>query len=149
MRYIATPHTSVSDASFYKHIDCDLTESQRAQQLLIWCSARALARDSIPLSNSKSKGDTSRSANTDSLTPLSDAQKEILRAAQEDVIQMIATRRIEIDSGTSFDDSNSRSNILAGLEGSMEKGKGKDVGENEQNVKNKARELRFGGFIGR
>jgi kinetochore protein Mis13/DSN1 len=89
------------------------------------------------------------------LKPLSEAQREILRAAQEDVIQMMATRKIEVGSEASLDNSNSRSNILAGLEDSAtvgvenEKGKGKDVGENEQNVKNKAREQRFGAFIER
>jgi len=79
------------------------------------------------------KGDTNTSANTDSLQPLSDAQKEILHV--EDLIQMMAARRIKIGSGSGslVDDSNSRSrsDIFASLEGAAsvevenEKGKGK------------------------
>lgn len=70
---------------------------------------------------------------------------------------MMATRKFEVESGlgASSNDSSSRSNILAALEDAAtmdvetEKGKGKDIGENEQNVKNKAREHRFGAFIER
>ncbi|KAI0696953.1 Mis12-Mtw1 protein family-domain-containing protein [Cytidiella melzeri] len=39
----AQPHTTVRDSSFYKHIDVELPEPQRAQQLLIWCSHRAMS----------------------------------------------------------------------------------------------------------
>ena len=38
---LAQPHTSVRNSSFCKHIDVELPEPQRAQQLLVWCSHRA------------------------------------------------------------------------------------------------------------
>lgn len=80
--------------------------------------------------------------------------------AQEDLIdliQMIVARRIDIGSGSLVDnsDSHSRSDILAGLkyvagvEVENGKGKGKDIGENEQNMKNRARVHQFWEFIER
>ncbi|TEB33524.1 hypothetical protein FA13DRAFT_1789946 [Coprinellus micaceus] len=38
---ITQPHNTVSEASFYKHIDADLPEVERIRQLLIWCAMRA------------------------------------------------------------------------------------------------------------
>jgi hypothetical protein len=71
------------------------------------CSARALGRStstSSPASSSKAKangsGKTEKDKEGEELTPLTDAQKEILPAAQEDVIQMMASRKIEVGSGS-------------------------------------------------
>ena len=117
MSSIAQPHTSVSDSSFYKHIDCELPESARAQQLLIWCSSRILS----------SKPGTS-------LPPLNDDLKEVIHGAQRDVIKMLAEKKINTNPLSSHGSSGD-SDILAGLNGMLK--------ENGQNVKNRAREVKF------
>ncbi|KAJ3486578.1 hypothetical protein NLJ89_g11797 [Agrocybe chaxingu] len=68
---ITHPHTSVSESSFYKHIDCDLPEPERIRQLLIWCSVRAAATP----------------ASSPSLPPLSAEGVQILKSAQDDVVR--------------------------------------------------------------
>ncbi|TFK49790.1 hypothetical protein OE88DRAFT_1662456 [Heliocybe sulcata] len=132
---ITQPHASVSDSSFYKHIDADLPEAQRARQLLIWCSSRAMNRTS-PSSTSKPAPSSSKHKSSDagkdppaSLKPLSANASKLLRAVQEDAIRMLAERKI---------DTNVYSPNGVSSEASTKKMK-----PNEQNIKNRAREVRF------
>src|ERR1700736_3918052 len=76
-RIIAQPHTSVSDSSFYKHIDCDLPGSSRARQLLIWCSSRALSAPTT--GKDKGKGKELDPPPAPALPPLSEDQRTVLR----------------------------------------------------------------------
>ncbi|KAK6507299.1 hypothetical protein TWF481_005743 [Arthrobotrys musiformis] len=41
--FIAAPHPDVQPADFYKHLDPEMIETQRMQQLLAWCSKCALS----------------------------------------------------------------------------------------------------------
>ncbi|KAI6039759.1 Mis12-Mtw1 protein family-domain-containing protein [Pisolithus marmoratus] len=146
---ISQPHASVSDASFYKHIDCELPEPQRARQLLVWSAARAMTRLSDPSSSSKpsssgsssSKVGETRSRGKDP-PPLNNDQKEILKVVQEEFIRMLAERKID----TSV---YSQDKIPgAGINGDGERGgKGSEgrrgTKPNEQNVKNRDREVTF------
>ncbi|KZT23294.1 hypothetical protein NEOLEDRAFT_1136608 [Neolentinus lepideus HHB14362 ss-1] len=131
---ITQPHPSVSDSSLYKHIDTDLPEAQRARQLLIWCSSRAMNRNassSKPSSSSSSKhksGDPGKDPPVN-LKPLSSDASKLLRAVQEDAIRMLAERKID----TNVYNPNGMSSDT-----SMKKMK-----PNEQNIKNRAREVRF------
>jgi hypothetical protein len=146
--HAAQPHTSVSDSSLYKHIDCDLLESARARQLLIWCSGRALSSSSTSSpstqnSKTKDKDQGKGKGKEELLPPLTDDQKSLLRGVQEDLIKMLVDKKID-------------TNVISHdvLEGSglgvggKDKGKGKaGVKENEQNVRNRAREVTFNKLI--
>lgn len=83
------------------------------------------------------------------LTPLTDTQKEILCTMQEDVIQMMTSRKIEM--GSEFRGASSSpddESILGGLDvPRMGEEIGKEVGKNKQNVNNWAREVWFGASI--
>ncbi|KAI5990850.1 Mis12-Mtw1 protein family-domain-containing protein [Pisolithus orientalis] len=143
---ISQPHASVSDASFYKHIDCELPEPQRARQLLVWSAARAMTRLSDPSSSSSkppssgpssSKVGETRSRGKDP-PPLNNDQKDILKVVQEEFIRMLAERKI--------DTSVYSQDKLFGA-GSAHNGKGgegkREMKPNEQNVKNREREVTF------
>lgn len=119
----AQPHTSVAESSFYKHIDVDLPEPQRAQQLLIWCSHRALTTlSNVQQSSSRSKG---RSAGKD--PPLSPDDLQVLKDVKEDVIRLLAEKKL---------DTNVFSPTAAAKPPQV-------LRENEQNVRNKEREVKF------
>ncbi|KAI6033370.1 Mis12-Mtw1 protein family-domain-containing protein [Pisolithus marmoratus] len=146
---ISQPHASVSDASFYKHIDCELPEPQRARQLLVWSAARAMTRLSDPSSSSKPSSSGSSSSKVGDTRcrgkdppPLNNDQKEILKVVQEEFIRMLAERKIDT-SVYSQDKTPS-----AGINGDGERGgKGgegrRGTKPNEQNVKNRDREVTF------
>lgn len=87
-RSIAQPHNSVSDTSFYKHIDSDLPDSERVRQLLIWSSSRAAA--------ATSSSSTVPSVPAKPLPPLSIAAAKALKSLQDDVLHMLAERRIDL-----------------------------------------------------
>ncbi|KIM80325.1 hypothetical protein PILCRDRAFT_822455 [Piloderma croceum F 1598] len=172
---ISQPHTQVSDSSFYKHIDHDLPESDRARQLLIWCSNRALGSSGFapPLTGSPARagrgvgGKDSEGKGKDdkvegkSLPPLSEDQKALLRGIQEDAVRMLAERKIDLNvishshshsQSQSQGDSSVDSNVLGGLSGGggVNGSGGEDKGmkkPNEQNERNRAREVAFSGFI--
>lgn len=109
----ARPHNSVSEASFFKHIDADLPDPERIRQLLIWCSLRTLSAH--PSSTS-----------TD-LPPLNDEALQLLKLAQEDVVRRLAEKKMDL----SFCSSSS---------GSQPQG---DLRENEQNVRNRMWEVAY------
>ncbi|CAL1717252.1 unnamed protein product [Somion occarium] len=110
---ITQPHTSVADSTFYKHIDVDLPEPQRAQQLLI-CSRRNVA-----------------SAGKD--PPLLTEDMQLLKSVQEEVIRMLAEKRID-------------TSVFSQPESAPPREK---LRENEQNVRNRAREKKFNDHIQR
>jgi kinetochore protein Mis13/DSN1 len=134
----------------YKHIDCDLLESARARQLLIWCSGRALSSSSASSpstqnSKTKDKDQGKGKGKEDPLPPLTDDQKSLLRGVQEDLIKMLADKKI--DTNVISHDVLDGGGLGAG---GKDKGKGKAdtaVKENEQNVRNRAREVTFSKLI--
>lgn len=119
----ARPHTSVSDASLYKHIDPDLPESQRIRQLLIWVASRAME----PSSSSGRKGRKSTTQLNQNLPPLPPGGDEILKEVQEDILRQLAEKRIDT---SAFSEPANASGTWS-------------LKENEQNVKNRAREKLF------
>lgn len=70
-------------------------------------------------------------------------------------MRMLAERKIAVDvishsQSQSQDDSSANSNVLGGLSGGINGGGGKEKGlmkPNEQNERNRAREVTFSGFI--
>ncbi|KAI0324747.1 hypothetical protein GY45DRAFT_1331204 [Cubamyces sp. BRFM 1775] len=128
---ISHPHTSVSVTSFFKHIDCELPEPQRARQLLIWCSNRAMndLSDQVPQASSSRRKSTNSGKDPPPLTP---SQADMLKRTQESLIRMIAERKVD-------------TNVYGGA--GSQSGDGRPLRENEQNVKNRAREARFNAHI--
>ncbi|PIL35324.1 hypothetical protein GSI_02049 [Ganoderma sinense ZZ0214-1] len=132
---ISHPHTSVSVSSFFKHIDCELPEPQRARQLLIWCSNRAMNElaDQAPQASSSKQASTN--SGKDPPPPLSAAQADILKRAEESLMRMLAEKKVD-------------TNVYGG--GGSQNGDAQHpLRENEQNIKNRAREARFNGHIQR
>ena len=128
--FLAQPHTSVSETTFYKHIDVDLPEPQRAQQLLIWCANRAV-NDFADEHSSSSSRRSMASAGKD--PPLSQEDLQILKSVQEEVIKMLAEKKIDTN--------------VSGKSGSVPPPE--RTRENEQNVRNRARETKFNEHIQR
>jgi len=125
----------VSDTSFYKHIDPDLPPAARVRQLLIWCSSRAVANaeaSSEAATSTKRKGKGKRSAKDtkeplpDTGPALSEKAKKALKGTQEDVIRMLAQRKI--DTGVFGGPGESKETVLK---------------ENAQNVRNRECHARF------
>ena len=151
----AQPHTSVSDTSFYKHIDCDLPDAARAKQLLIWCSSRALASSAFapdPVgSGSPARGGRDKQKDkgkdkdngkekgkeTSPLPPLTEDQKVVLRGVQEGIMRLLVDGKISTsvishehslgrsESGSGGDSSEVMGDVLGGLEGVNGSGVGK------------------------
>ncbi|KAG1804902.1 Mis12-Mtw1 protein family-domain-containing protein [Suillus plorans] len=128
---ITQPHATVSDSSFYKHIDCDLPDPQRARQLLVWSAARAMTRISEASSSSKSqsKSKASSSGSGKDPPPLDEHRKQILKIVQDDFIRMLAEKKIDTPV------------YGHGLDGQA--GGEQNLKPNEQNVKNREREIKF------
>ncbi|KAH9830289.1 Mis12-Mtw1 protein family-domain-containing protein [Rhodofomes roseus] len=121
---ISQPHTSVSDSSFYKHIDGDLPEPARARQLLIWCSHRVMNQLEQPEASSSKRREPKDSGKDP--PPLSVEGAQLLKRVQESVIKMLAEKLVDTNVYGATDAADSRPKK-----------------ENEQNVKNRAREIRF------
>lgn len=80
---LAHPHNTVSESSFFKHIDSDIPETERLRLLLIWCTSRA--------------AHSYHSSNPDaSLPPLSEQESTVLNKVHEDIQQMLADKKIDI-----------------------------------------------------
>lgn len=128
------------ETSFYKHIDSDIPESQRARQLLIWCSYRAMTQLHEQL---KQQGDASSSSSRSKSTqpgkdpppPLSEESTQILRRVEESVIRMLAEKKID-------------TNVFR-TDGELRPAPHRPMKENEQNVKNRERERKFNALIQR
>jgi kinetochore protein Mis13/DSN1 len=119
----AQPHNSVSESSFYKHIDCDLPEPERIRQLLIWCSLRA----------SSTSSSSSASSSKVPLPPLSADGVQVLQSVQKAVIRMLAEKKIDLS--------------LYSLEADTRKRPPEDLRENEQNVRNRLWEVTYSQHI--
>lgn len=112
----AQPHSSVNDGSFFKHIDSELPDPDRARQLIILCAARA------PLPAPREGKDP----------PSEPSEKgaKLLEGLKDNVLRLLAERKIDLNA-TSIDRPGSPAN------GSL------DIRPNEQNVNNRARTTRF------
>jgi kinetochore protein Mis13/DSN1 len=141
----ALPHTSIPSSSFYKHIDADLPESLRLRQLLIWCAYRSMTAPPLPSSTLTPKSKSKQPLNTapdPSLPTLTPQEAKFLREMQEEVIKRLAEGKIDT--------------TLSSQSGGDVRGKGKSKEEaktwripNEQNVKNRQREVEFKECIAR
>ncbi|KAI0342616.1 hypothetical protein BDW22DRAFT_1330457 [Trametopsis cervina] len=133
---IAQPHTAVHDSSFYKHIDVELPEPQRAQQLLIWCSHRAMNElvekntKAATAASSSSSGTNGKDPGKDP-PPLSSADMMILKGVEESVVRMLAEKKIDTNVYSAPEDEESAVSLK----------------ENAGNVRNRAREARFNTHI--
>ncbi|KAI0298027.1 Mis12-Mtw1 protein family-domain-containing protein [Multifurca ochricompacta] len=113
---ITQPHSSVDDASLYKHIDSELPEPDRARQLIILCAARA------PLPAPREGKDPPSQP--------SEKGSKLLQELKDDVLLLLAERKVDM-------------NVMAiGQPGSAANGAA-DVRVNEQNVNNRTRTARF------
>lgn len=128
---LAQPHTSVSESMFYKHIDVDLPEPQRAQQLLIWCANRAMNDFVDEHAPSSSSRRNVASAGKD--PPLSPEDIQLLKSVQEEVIRMLAEKKIDTNVSGKFASVPPPERTRT----------------NEQNVRNRARETKFNEHIQR
>lgn len=120
----AQPHNSVSESSFYKHIDCDLPDAERVRQLLIWCSSRAASN-----STTSSPKDPPQA-----LPPLSAQGIQLLKSVQDDVVRMLAERKIDL----SLYPPEASGSVVT-----------EPQKENEQNVTNRGWEVTYGTHIQR
>lgn len=120
----AQPHTSVADSSFYKHIDVELPEPQRAQQLLIWCSHRTFTELTEDQQSSSQR--SGRSTGKDP-PPLSADDLQLLKGVQEDVVRLLAEKKID-------------TNVFSPPGASKAP---QVLRENEKNVMNRERETKF------
>lgn len=118
------PHTSVSDTSLYKHIDPELPESQRIRQLLIWVASRAKDPSSSRSGKRKANDPPVTDANLPALPP---GGLELLKEVQDDIIRQLAERKIDTSAYSG----------PTGVNGAWK------LKENEQNVRNRAREKLF------
>ncbi|KAH9990703.1 Mis12-Mtw1 protein family-domain-containing protein, partial [Russula vinacea] len=113
---ITQPHSSVDDTSFYKHIDPELPDPDRARQLTLLCAARA------PLPAPREGKDPPSEP--------SEKGKKLLQELKDNVLLLLAERKIDMGA-RGVDQAGSPAN------GSL------DIRPNEQNVNNRARTTRF------
>jgi kinetochore protein Mis13/DSN1 len=125
------PHNSVSDSSFYKHIDVDLPDSERIRQLLIWSSLRASA---TPTSSTSQPSSSSSQPPPPPLPPLSGKAVQVLKSIQADVVKMLAEKRIDLS-------------LYSPEAASSSKTKVEDLIANEQNVRNRHWEVTYSDHI--
>ncbi|KAF8345243.1 Mis12-Mtw1 protein family-domain-containing protein [Amanita rubescens] len=134
---IPQPHNSVSSTSFYKHIDADLPDSERLRTLLIWCASRAAAKSTSPSKPNSTASDNGKESSGDKdnrppepeLPLLSARAQEVLKNIQEDVIRMLAERKVDLS-------------LYSGDDPSPDQGR-KLLKPNEQNVTNRMLEVRY------
>ena len=129
---LAQPHTSVRNASFCKHIDVELPEPQRAQQLLIWCSHRATTEVAEPNAQGASSRPNAKDPGKDP-PPLPDEHTQLLKGIGEDLVRMLAESKID-------------TNVYSPPTDESEP---KQLKPNPQNVRNKEREVKFNAQIQR
>ncbi|KAF5391864.1 hypothetical protein D9757_001835 [Collybiopsis confluens] len=97
---IAHPHPSISESSFYKHIDPELPDIERLRLLLTWCASRA-------------ENSYASTASGDTLPSLTAEEASVLRKAQGNILRMLADKQIDLSvnlqsvlSGTRTNDQN-------------------------------------------
>ena len=81
------------DSSFYKHIDVELPEPQRAQQLLIWCTHRAVNELADQSAQEASSRRSTKDPGKD--PPLSQEDIQLLKGVGEDLVRMLAEKKID------------------------------------------------------
>ncbi|KAI0248866.1 Mis12-Mtw1 protein family-domain-containing protein [Lactifluus subvellereus] len=113
---ITQPHSSVDDASLYKHIDSELPDPDRARQLIILCAARA----PLPAPHE----------GKDPPSQPSEKGMKLLQELKDDVLLLMAERKVDL-------------NVMATDQSGSAPNEGGDVRPNEQNVNNRARTVRF------
>ena len=123
----ATPHTAVRDSNLYKHIDIEQPEPQRAKQLLIWCSRRAM--DELTEEQSAARQGSSNPGKDP--PPVIADDVKLLKGVEDEIIRMLAEGKLD-------------TNVFSSPE---DPGGPEQLKENEQNVRNKAREVRFNAHI--
>ncbi|KIK63561.1 hypothetical protein GYMLUDRAFT_221700 [Collybiopsis luxurians FD-317 M1] len=79
---LSHPHNSISESSFYKHIDPELPETERLRLLLTWCTSRA-AHSYASVSGTK-------------LPPLSAEETSVLQKVQENIQRVLADKQIDL-----------------------------------------------------
>ncbi|KAH9957111.1 Mis12-Mtw1 protein family-domain-containing protein [Russula dissimulans] len=112
---ITQPHSSVDDASLYKHIDSELPDRDRARQLIILCAARA----PLPVPRE----------GKDPPSEPSEKGAKLLQELKDNMLLLLAERKIDMNV-TAADQPGSAAN-------------GAYIPANEQNVNNRARTTRF------
>lgn len=130
------PHNSVSDGSFYKHIDADLPDSERIRQLLIWSSLRAAATPTPSTSKATSSSSQPHQPPPPPLPPLSAEAVKVLKSVQDDIVKMLTEKRIDLS-------------LYSPEAGSSSKTKPEDLLQNEQNVRNRQWEITYSDYIKR
>jgi hypothetical protein len=125
---VATPHRSVEDRHFYRHLDHESSDEARMTQLLVWCIKRPLASDNRQRGSTASGKDPPASK----LPSLSPVHEEILREVMESTVRMLTSKKID----TSVD-------------GSARPDPRTQVKGNEQTEKNHLRRIRFTADIDR
>lgn len=114
---ITQPHPSISPAAFHKHLDATLPDALRLRHLLVWCANR-----NLPANN---KSTPSSSANLPTLTS---AQRDQLKAIQQEFIKRLVSGRVETAVASSAHE---------------KVGSNAQLEEHEQNTKNKQRLANF------
>lgn len=129
----AHPHTSVSDSSFFKHIDAELPNSERVRQLLIWCTSRAAAQIRQETTSTHELG----AATLPRLPLLSKEASEVFKTIQEDTLRFLAEKKVDLSSYA-------QEGAPPGSSGSSG-----PLRENKQNVANRGLAVTYGGQIQR
>ncbi|KAJ2928678.1 hypothetical protein H1R20_g8380, partial [Candolleomyces eurysporus] len=142
---ITQPHNTVSESSFYKHIDPDLPEVERVRQLLIWCSLRAASAVNkgaaspdgytAPARPPTSSSSSSTAPAPTKLPPLSAKALEVLKKAQDEFVRNLAEKKVDL-------------NIHA-TDGERSRASTEELKENQQNVRNRGCEVTYSGHIQR
>lgn len=110
----------MSDFTLYKHIDPEVSESQRARQLLVWSAHRASA---TPTSGSIHSTQQAK----DPPPKLNSEGARILGQVQERIIKMLVNKSIDTNAYSDETTTSSSTQVKA----------------NEQNVMNRSREEKF------
>ncbi|RXW14172.1 hypothetical protein EST38_g11682 [Candolleomyces aberdarensis] len=140
---ITQPHNTVSESSFYKHIDADLPEVERVRQLLIWCSLRAASAvnkgaaspDGYTAPARPPPPTSSTAPAPTKLPPLSAKALEVLKKAQDEFVRNLAEKKVDL-------------NIHA-TDGERSRASTEELKENQQNVRNRGCEVTYSGHIQR
>ncbi|KAF5378704.1 hypothetical protein D9757_010770 [Collybiopsis confluens] len=81
--FIAHPHPSISESSFYKHIDPELPDTERLRLLLTWCASRAENSYTSAVSGTM-------------LPPLTAEEASVLQRSQGNIMRMLVAKQIDL-----------------------------------------------------
>ncbi|KAK6526247.1 hypothetical protein TWF694_004855 [Orbilia ellipsospora] len=91
--FIAAPHPDVQPRDFFKHLDAEMIETQRMQQLLAWCSKCAL-------SEKRAKG---RDAQSNA--------RAAARVIEEDILADLTEKKLNVNWWESSEDSQNTNDV--------------------------------------